>query len=161
MNLLSNHSSLVEDVLLAFPDKSYKSWVHPEQGIVSPNSRCRSRQNTGSKENHSPALLYHFLINSPSQDWHSNLSVEANLFSVSSFSGLCTLTSSKRHPGLISISTRERQLTWDLAARWCWSSCGCHRRGCTHRGRWSLALHWACQRCLKTQHHFRSVQSVH
>lgn len=107
-NLLSNHSSLVEDVLSAFSDKSYKSGVHSEQGIVSLNSRCRNRQNTESTENHSPALLYLRFSNSPPQDWHSNLSVEANLFSsVSSFSGLCTLTCGKRHPGLISISTRD------------------------------------------------------
>lgn len=58
LNLLSNHNSLVEDVLSAFPDKSYESWVHSEQGIVSLNSRCWSRQNTGNIENHSPALLY-------------------------------------------------------------------------------------------------------
>lgn len=107
-NLLSNHSSLVEGVLSAFPDKNYKSWVHSEQGIVSLNSRCRNRQNTGSTENHSPALLYLPFTNSLPQDWHSNLSVEANLFfSVSSFSGLCILTCCKRHPGLISISTKD------------------------------------------------------
>lgn len=82
-NLLSNHSSLVEDVLSAFSDKSYKSWVHSEQGIASLNSRCRNRQNTESTENHSPALLYLRFSNSPPQDWHSNLSVEANLFFLS------------------------------------------------------------------------------
>lgn len=106
--MLSNHSSLVKDVLSAFPDKSYKSWVHYEQGIVSLNSRCRNRQNTGSTENHPSVLLNLCFTNSPPQGWCSNLSVEANLFSsVSSFSGLCTLTCSKRHLGLISTSIKD------------------------------------------------------